>query len=214
METAKLVAQSLLEIKAVTMSPEEPYTWASGLRSPIYCDNRLTISYPEVRKNITLSLVELIKQKFPEVEAIVGTATAGIPQACWIADEMNLPMAYVRASSKEHGKTNQVEGVIKPGSKVVVIEDLISTGGSSILACDVLKENGLEVLGVAAIFTYEMSKAEVNFNNANISYATLSGFSTLVQEAIKLNYISEHSLDSILLWSKDPQAYSDQIEGK
>lgn len=214
MSTAKKIAKLLLEVQAVTLSPEAPYTWASGLRSPIYCDNRLTISYPEVRKQITKDLVELIKKEFPEVEAIVGTATAGIPQACWVADSLELPLAYVRSSNKEHGKTNLIEGVIKENSKVVVIEDLISTGGSSIVACQALEAAGLEVLGVAAIFTYEMNKAVQNFTEANIKYQTLSGFSTLIQEAIALNYVSEADLENLLLWSKDPIAYTEHINAK
>lgn len=212
MNISKEVAKSLLEIKAVTLSPDEPYTWASGLKSPIYCDNRLTISYPEVRKAITEGLVELIKKYYPEVDAIVGTATAGIPQACWISDQLHLPMAYVRSSSKSHGKTNQIEGYLKPNSKVVVIEDLISTGGSSIKACEALVEEGMEVLSVMAIFTYEMSKAEENFSNANIKLHTLSNYTTLTKEALSLNYIDENQLKSLVEWRKDPQAYSSKFE--
>lgn len=212
METSKVIAKHLLDIKAVTLSPQEPYTWASGLRSPIYCDNRLTISYPEVRQTITEGLVNLIKEKYPEVDAIVGTATAGIPQACWIADSMNLPMAYVRASNKDHGKNNQIEGYLKEGSKVVVIEDLISTGGSSILACDALADQNIEVLGVVAIFSYEMNKAINNFKEAKIPFDTLSSFSVLINEAVSLQYISEEDLESIKLWSNDPQAYSDSFK--
>lgn len=206
------VAKSLLEIKAVTLSPDEPYTWASGLRSPIYCDNRLTISYPEVRTLITEGLVELIKAEYPEVEAIVGTATAGIPQACWVADKMNLPMAYVRPSSKSHGKTNQIEGELKANTKVVVIEDLISTGGSSIKACEALEAEGIEVLAIVAIFTYEMQKALDNFKAANINLHTLSNYSTLVTEALSLNYISEAQQASLIEWRQDPQAFSDKFQ--
>lgn len=208
MNTAQTVARLLLDIEAVTLSPNDPYTWASGLKSPIYCDNRLTISYPEARKTITQALVALIKEQYPSVEAIVGTATAGIPQACWVADELNLPMAYVRANSKEHGKNNQIEGRLKEGSKVVVIEDLISTGGSSIQACDALKECGMEVLSVVAIFSYEMKKAIENFENAEIPFDTLSRFSVLIKEAEDLEYIDQKDLESLQLWSKNPQAYS------
>lgn len=208
MERSKEVAKYLLDIKAVTLSPEAPYTWASGIKSPIYCDNRLTISYPEVRKSITKYLVQLIKENFLEVEAIVGTATAGIPQACWIADEMNLPMAYVRSSNKEHGKGNQIEGTLKKGTKVVVIEDLISTGGSSIKACNALNDEGIEVLGVVSIFSYEMDKAKENFSKANIEYKSLVSLTTLLEKAVSLNYINEESLESIDLWSSDPLAYT------
>lgn len=209
MNTEKQIARLLLDIEAVTLSPSKPYTWASGLKSPIYCDNRLTISYPEVRQTITKKLVSLIKEHYPEVTAIVGTATAGIPQACWIADDLNLPMAYVRASSKEHGKNNKIEGRLKEGAKVVVVEDLISTGGSSIQACEALKEGKAEVLGVVAIFSYEMKKATDNFKNANIDFKTLSTFSTLIKEAQDLEYIDQKDLESLQLWSKNPQLYSD-----
>lgn len=208
MNTEKEIAALLLNIKAVTLSPSEPYTWASGLKSPIYCDNRLTISYPEARKKITKELVTLIKSEYPEVEAIVGTATAGIPQACWVADDMDLPMAYVRASSKDHGKNNQIEGHLKEGSKVVVIEDLISTGGSSIQACEALQASGIEVLSVVSIFSYEMKKSTENFSDANIPFKSLSTFSVLVKEAETLQYIDQKELDSLQLWSKNPQAYS------
>lgn len=208
MNTEQTIATLLLDIEAVTLSPNDPYTWASGLKSPIYCDNRLTISYPEVRKTITQELVTLIQNSYPEVDAIVGTATAGIPQACWVADDMNLPMAYVRATSKEHGKNNQIEGRLKAGSKVVVIEDLISTGGSSILACEALEESGMEVLAVVAIFSYEMKKATENFEKAKILFQTLSRFSVLIEQAQKLEYIDQKELESLQLWSKNPQAYS------
>lgn len=208
MNTEQTIATLLLDIEAVTLSPNDPYTWASGLKSPIYCDNRLTISYPEVRKTITQELVTLIQNSYPEVDAIVGTATAGIPQACWVADDMNLPMAYVRATSKEHGKNNQIEGRLKAGSKVVVIEDLISTGGSSILACEALEESGMEVLAVVAIFSYEMKKATENFEKAQIVFQTLSRFSVLIEQAQKLEYIDQKELESLQLWSKNPQAYS------
>lgn len=208
MNTEQTIATLLLDIEAVTLSPNDPYTWASGLKSPIYCDNRLTISYPEVRKTITQELVTLIQKSYPEVDAIVGTATAGIPQACWVADDMNLPMAYVRATSKEHGKNNQIEGRLKAGSKVVVIEDLISTGGSSILACEALEESGMEVLAVVAIFSYEMKKATENFEKAQIPFQTLSRFSVLIEQAQKLEYIDQKELESLQLWSKNPQAYS------
>lgn len=210
MYKSKEIAKLLLDIKAVTLSPEAPYTWASGIKSPIYCDNRLTISYPKVRKTITEELVKLIQDEYPEVEAIVGTATAGIPQACWVSDMMELPMAYVRSTSKAHGKNNQIEGDLKAGAKVVVIEDLISTGGSSIQACEALIEANIEVLSVVSIFSYEMLKASENFKNANINFKSLVTLSTLKEEAVKLNYINSESLDSIALWAKDPEEYTKQ----
>lgn len=210
MYKSKEIAKLLLDIKAVTLSPEAPYTWASGIKSPIYCDNRLTISYPKVRKTITEELVKLIQDEYPEVEAIVGTATAGIPQACWVSDMMELPMAYVRSTNKAHGKNNQIEGDLKVGAKVVVIEDLISTGGSSIQACEALIEANIEVLSVVSIFSYEMLKASENFINANINFKSLVTLSTLKEEAVKLNYINSESLDSIALWAKDPEEYTKQ----
>ena len=156
MNTETRIAKHLLEVKAVTLSVNEPYTWASGLKSPIYCDNRVTLSYPSVRKDIALALVELIRKHYLNVEVIAGTATAGIPQACWVADIMNLPMVYIRSKAKDHGKGNQIEGVIHQNQKMVIIEDLISTGGSVLDACDAAKNEGADVLGVAAIFTYPL----------------------------------------------------------
>lgn len=204
------VASNLLEIKAVTLSPKDPYTWASGIKSPIYCDNRVTMSYPQIRKAIAIGLKNIIEEKYPEVEYIVGTATAGIPQACWIADLMELPMIYVRPEAKQHGRGKQIEGYIPEGTKVVVIEDLISTGGSSIKAIEALKDNKIECLGVVAIFTYELQQATENFANASVTFDTLSNYSTLLEVAQSLNYISEDDLESLNLWKKDPTAYTKQ----
>lgn len=207
---AQEIARNLLEIKAVTLSPKEPYTWASGIKSPIYCDNRVTMSYPQIRKEIAIGLKNIIEEKYPEVEYIVGTATAGIPQACWIADLMELPMIYVRPEAKKHGRGKQIEGYIPEGTKVVVIEDLISTGGSSIKAIEALKDNKIECLGVVAIFTYELQQATENFANANVAFDTLSNYSTLLEVAQSLDYISEDDLESLNLWKKDPTAYTKQ----
>ena len=162
------VAQNLLAIKAVFLSPNEPFTWASGIKSPIYCDNRLTMSFPKVRRLIAKGLAEKIKKQFPEVEVIAGTATAGIPHAAWVAEILDLPMVYIRSKAKDHGKGNQIEGQITPGQKMVVIEDLISTGGSVLEACQAAKREGADVLGVAAIFTYELPKGATNFNTAKL----------------------------------------------
>lgn len=208
MNDSVAIANALLQIKAVTLSPKSPYTWASGIKSPIYCDNRMTISYPAVRKQITNAFVELIRQQYPEAEAIVGTATAGIPQACWVADALNLPTAYVRPKSKDHGKANQIEGHLAPFSKVVVIEDLVSTGGSSIQACTALRDSNIAILGVCAIFTYEMQQAEERFHQANIALHTLSNYSILVQEAIKQQYIQADDLHTLDLWKQDPVKYT------
>ena len=155
MTLAKKIAKDLLEIEAVFLNPENPFTWASGLKSPIYCDNRMTMSYPAVRRAIANGLAEKIKAEFPEVEVIAGTATAGIPHAAWIAEILDLPMVYIRSKAKDHGKGNQIEGRITAGQKMVVVEDLISTGGSVLEACEAATREGADVLGVAAIFTYE-----------------------------------------------------------
>ncbi|NLY45765.1 MAG: orotate phosphoribosyltransferase [Tissierella sp.] len=208
----RIIANHLLDAEAVTLSPLKPYTWVSGLKAPIYCDNRVTISLVNIRKDITNAFVEKIKEHFPEVDAIVGTATAGIPQACWIADKMDLPTAYVRSKSKEHGKTNQIEGKLKKGSKIIVIEDLISTGGSSILACQALIEAGFEVLGVYSAFTYEMSAAKENFEKAGFKNLSLTSFSVLIDEAKKRNYIDDKGLEMLKSWQEDPKKYSDMFQ--
>jgi len=207
MNTDIKIAQHLLNVKAVTLSPNQPYTWASGIKSPIYCDNRVTLSYPEVRKDIAHALVEIIRKEYPDVEVIAGTATAGIPQACWVADIMNLPMVYIRSKAKDHGKGNQIEGVIHPGQKMVVIEDLISTGGSVIDACLAAKNEGANVLGVAAIFTYELAKGIVNFNQNNIKLVSLCNYTTLVNVAKETGYISEDDIDTLKKWRKNPSEW-------
>jgi orotate phosphoribosyltransferase len=207
MNTEIKIAQHLLNVKAVTLSPNQPYTWSSGIKSPIYCDNRVTLSYPEVRKDIAHALVEIIRKEYPDVEVIAGTATAGIPQACWVADSMNLPMVYIRSKAKDHGKGNQIEGVIHPGQKMVVIEDLISTGGSVIDACLAAKNEGANVLGVAAIFTYELAKGIDNFNQNNIKLVCLSNYTTLVNVAKETGYISEDDIDTLKKWRKNPSEW-------
>lgn len=201
------VASALLEIKAVTLSPSAPYTWASGLKSPIYCDNRITMSYPIIRRLISNGFVELIKKKYPEVDYIVGTATAGIPQACFIAELMELPMAYVRPEAKAHGRSQQIEGYIPTGSKVVVIEDLISTGGSSIKAVSALEKEGIEVLCVMAIFTYELEKANTNFRNENIKLETLSNYSSLIKVASESNQTTSDELELLQSWRRNPESF-------
>lgn len=207
MNTETRIAKHLLEVKAVTLSPNEPYTWASGIKSPIYCDNRITLSYPIVRKDITLALVELIRKQYPSVEVIAGTATAGIPQACWVADVMNLPMVYIRSKAKDHGKGNQIEGVIHQGQKMVIIEDLISTGGSVLDACDAAKNEGAVVLGVAAIFTYQLLKGLSNFADKQIELHTLSNYSSLLQVAQEIGYIKPNELESLNQWRKNPNEW-------
>lgn len=199
------VAQNLLAIKAVFLSPNEPFTWASGIKSPIYCDNRLTMSFPKVRRLIAKGLAEKIKKQFPEVEVIAGTATAGIPHAAWVAEILDLPMVYIRSKAKDHGKGNQIEGQITPGQKMVVIEDLISTGGSVLEACQAAKREGADVLGVAAIFTYELPKGATNFNTAQLPLVTLTNYSTLIQTALEEGYISEDDLALLTAWKHDPE---------
>lgn len=201
------IANALLDVKAVTLSPTEPYTWASGLKSPIYCDNRLTIAYPEVRKMIAKAFAKTIMEKHPEATYIVGMATAGIPQACWVADEMNLPMAYVRPEPKAHGRSQQIEGFIPEGAKVILIEDLISTGGSSIKAVKALENENIEVLAVYAVFTYELEKAVKNFTDNNIELVCLSDYSTLIECAKKREIINDLEVDLLQSWRLDPESY-------
>ena len=199
------IAKDLLSINAITLSPNKPYTWASGLKSPIYCDNRLTISYPIIRKTITSGFVQYINEHFKDVDAIIGTATAGIPQACWTADALDLPTAYVRSTSKDHGKTNLIEGDIKVGSSVVIIEDLISTGNSSIKACQALEVAGVKVLAVLSIFDYQMSKSILNFKEANIKYHSLSDLTTLINVAKET--MSDSDIELLKQWKSNPLEY-------
>ncbi|TDL98753.1 orotate phosphoribosyltransferase [Macrococcus brunensis] len=192
------IAKRLLEIEAVSLSPDEPFTWASGIKSPIYCDNRLTMSYPEVRDEVAAGLVTLIKEHFSDVEVIAGTATAGIPHAAFVSQKMALPMSYVRSSSKKHGKGNQIEGLVKPGQKVVVVEDLISTGGSAIDAADALKEHGAEVLGIVAIFSYQLKKGQERLQAAGYPYFTLSDFDSLIKVAADMKKIKEQDIATLV----------------
>lgn len=202
------IATSLLDIEAVTLRPHSPFTWTSGILSPIYCDNRLTMSYPEIRGAIADGFTALISEKFPEVEVVAGTATAGIPHAAWVSERLNLPMIYVRDKAKGHGKENQIEGLLKPGQKVVVIEDLISTGGSSIKAAEAVQASGGEVLGVAAIFSYQLERAVQAFAQANLPLHTLTNYSILLQAAVEKGYIQEQDLEQLQAWRKDPSSYS------
>lgn len=208
-EIDKNIAQKLLQINAIKLSLQNPFTWASGIKSPIYCDNRVTLSYPLIRKEIKEGFAELSK-KFLDFDHISGVATAGIAHGALLADYLNLPFSYVRSSAKKHGRQNKIEGEIAEGSKILVIEDLISTGGSSILAVDDLRENGYEVIGVMAIFTYEFQKAKDNFEKANCKFATLSNYSTLLSEASEAKYISEKEVAILSDWSKDPNGWYDR----
>lgn len=205
----KKIAEQLLKIKAVTLSPNAPFTWASGLKSPIYCDNRLTMSFPKVRKEIARGLAQMIKEKYPEVEVIAGTATAGIPHAAWVAEELNLPMVYIRGKAKDHGKKNQIEGQISNKQKMVVIEDLISTGGSVIEACLAAENEGADILGVAAIFTYELPKGQANFVNAKLPVDTLTNYSELIEVAVSNNYITTSDMELLKKWKENPEDWQD-----
>ncbi len=205
MNTSQRIAGHLLNVEAVSLRPDSPFTWASGILSPIYCDNRITLSYPEVRRDIAAELAKTIRESYPEVEVIAGTATAGIPQACWVAEIMNLPMVYIRTKAKDHGKENQIEGRITAGQKMVVIDDLISTGGSVLDACEAARREGADVLGVAAIFTYQLPKGIANFEEHRLKLVTLSDYTTLIQVAQEQGYIQKEHLDVLLEWKKDPQ---------
>ena len=201
---AKEVASNLLKIKAVFLKPNDPFTWASGIKSPIYCDNRLTLSYPETRKVVEDGLAEVIKEHFPTCEVVMGTSTAGIPHAAYVSEILNLPMGYVRGGAKDHGRGNQIEGVVPVGKDVVVIEDLISTAGSSIEVVEVLREAGCNVLGIASIFTYNLKKGIDRLAQANVINHSLSNFETLVEVAAELNYISESDINKVLKFQQNP----------
>lgn len=201
------VAHHLLRIQAIRLRPDQPFTWASGWKSPIYCDNRISLSDPEARTYIKNSLSAIIKGYFKDVDVIAGVATAGIAQGALVADFLDLPFCYVRPEPKKHGMGNQIEGFVKPGQKAVLIEDLISTGGSSLKAADALQKEGVEVLGMAAIFTYGFGIADENFQNAGIPLVTLSSYDVLVEEAIKLSYISDTQLVTLQDWRVNPSTW-------
>lgn len=198
----KTVAQQLLAIKAVTLRPDHYFTWTSGIQSPIYCDNRLTMSYPIVRRLIADQMVQTIQERYPDVQVIAGTATAGIPHAAWVSERLDMPMIYVRDAKKKHGKTNQIEGHLLAGQKVVIIEDLISTGLSSLNVAHVLRDAGADVLGVVAIFTYELERAHTAFKVAGISHQTLTNYSELISVAVEEGIVNESDVQTLLEWRK------------
>ena len=200
----KQIAKDLLDIQAVFLRPSNPFTWASGIKSPIYCDNRLTLSYPKVRKDIENGLAKLIQNHYPECECLMGTATAGIAHAALAAEILELPMGYVRGGAKSHGRNNRIEGLVKPGMKVVVVEDLISTGGSSLECVDALQEAGCEVIGMVAIFTYGLPKATENFAAKDCSFYTLTNYENKIDVAVENNYIKESELEKLKAWKKNP----------
>jgi len=202
------IAESLLKIKAVKLSPENPFTWASGWKSPIYCDNRQTLSFPEVRLLIRNEFVRNIREKFAHTEVIAGVATGGIAHGALVAEALGLPFIYVRSSSKGHGLQNKVEGYLEKDQKVMVIEDLVSTGKSSLDAVEALRSTGAEVIGMAAIFTYGFELAKENFAKANCELITLSNYAALIEEAMELNYVDEENLQSLKEWRSNPQNWS------
>lgn len=195
--SAYKAAKALLKIKAVYLRPEEPFTWASGIKSPIYCDNRLVLGYPEARSVIEQGLAETVKKFYPQADALMGTATAGIAHAALTAEIMGLPMGYVRAKAKDHGRNNRIEGRLEKGDKVVVIEDLISTGGSCIEVVNALKEEGAEVLGVVSIFSYNIGRATKNFNEAGSEYHALCDLETLLVAAVEEGYITAAQAEDV-----------------
>ena len=200
----KKIAKDLLDIKAVFLRPNEPFTWASGIHSPIYCDNRLTLSYPEVREDVENALAEIIKREYPECEAIMGTSTAGIAHAAIVATKLNLPMGYVRGSAKDHGRNNQIEGKLDSGTKVVVVEDLISTAGSCIDVVNVLRDNGAEVLGIASIFTYGLKKGLDRLAEANVKNVSASNYDALIEIAVESGYIKSEDVEKLKAFRANP----------
>ncbi len=206
----RTIASLLLQCNAIQLSPEKPYQWASGWLSPIYCDNRKTLAYPDIRNTIKYSFVELIKENFFSTEAIAGVATGAIAQGALVADMLGLPFMYVRSSTKGHGLENLIEGEPKPGQKVLVIEDLISTGGSSLKAVNALRQAGCEVLGMAAVFTYGFPKAVESFRQANCVLHTLSNYETMLQLALETGYISEKYLEALNAWRQSPETWHRQ----
>jgi orotate phosphoribosyltransferase len=196
----KEIAEILLNVGAVELSPEEPFTWASGIESPIYCDNRLTMSDPVGRKKIAEGLAGLIRENYPETTVIAGTATAGIPHAAWVADILGLPMVYIRSKAKGHGRSRQIEGKVDFADKAIIIEDLISTGGSSLNAAEALRSEGIKVTGIVSIFTYELQSADETFASAGLTYKSLTDFGALTEVAQKKGAISEESISELLDW--------------
>jgi orotate phosphoribosyltransferase len=210
-DPAVKVAEFLLQIKAIKLQPENPFTWASGWKSPIYCDNRKTLSYPQIRTYIRQQFVETINTHFAKPDVIAGVATGGIAQGALVAQELGLPFVYVRSEAKKHGLTNMIEGDVESGQTVVVIEDLISTGGSSLKAVNALREKGCNVKGMVAIFTYGFDEAVKNFEEAKCTLKTLSNYSTLIDTAVNKNYINEGSVANLNEWRNNPAEWGKAI---
>ena len=204
------IAEALLQIKAIKLQPNAPFTWASGWKSPIYCDNRLVLSYPAERKLVYKSFAETIRREYPDAEVLAGVATGAIAHGVLVAEEMELPFVYVREKSKAHGRQNQVEGEVRPGQKVVIIEDLISTGKSSLAAFEALKEAGCEILGMTAIFSYQFEEAKNNFQNAACTLVTLSDYTELISQAARSGYITEDQITMLSDWRKSPSTWNNE----
>jgi orotate phosphoribosyltransferase len=211
-DLARAIARDLLDIGAVRFSPDEPFTWTSGLRSPIYCDNRLTIGHPGVRRRIAEGFAAFIEANSLRPEIIAGTATAGIPHAAWLAEMTGLPLVYVRSSAKGHGAGRQIEGPFEPGSRVVLVEDLVSTGGSSVAAVKALRSAGLEVSHVIAIFSYELPAATAAFQDAGIPATSLTTINALLEVAGETGTLDAESIESIRRWQRDPTVWSEDVE--
>ncbi|HNT41791.1 MAG TPA: orotate phosphoribosyltransferase [Tenuifilaceae bacterium] len=204
---AESIAANLLKIKAIRLSPTAPFTWASGLKSPIYCDNRITLSYPDVRNRICNAFVELVRRLYPDVELVAGVATGAIAHGMLVADRLNLPFVYVRSSPKSHGLANRIEGEYRREQKVVVIEDLISTGQSSIAAVEALKEAGCNVLGLLAIFSYQLEQADENFTSAGVELTTLTNYSELIGVAVSTGVVNASQLQLLMSWHENPESW-------
>ncbi|TLV02652.1 orotate phosphoribosyltransferase [Dyadobacter luticola] len=206
-DITKRIAELLLEAQAIKLSPDKPFQWSSGWLSPIYCDNRVALSYPDTRTFIKKTLAELIKREYPDVQAVVGVATGGIAQGALVADLLELPFAYVRPEPKKHGMGNQIEGRLEKGQPVIIIEDLISTGGSSLKVVDVLREAGIEVAGMVAIFTYGFEIAANNFKEKNVKLSTISNYNALIETALEHNYVTESQVESLSAWRVAPDSW-------
>ena len=203
----KIFAAKLLNVKAIKLQPANPFTWASGWKSPFYCDNRKTLSYPDLRSFVKIQTARLILERFPEAEAVAGVATGAIPQGAMVADTLNMPFVYVRSKPKDHGLENLIEGELKPGTKVVVVEDLISTGGSSLKAVEAIRNYGCEVVGMVASYTYGFDVAEKAFKDANVELVTLTNYEAVVAQALATGYIKEEDVELLNQWRKAPSEW-------
>lgn len=209
MEKVKqLIAKKLIEVEAIKLQPDQPFTWASGWKSPIYCDNRKTLSYPQLRSLIKLELARVISEEFPEAEAISGVATGAIAQGALVAEALSLPFSYIRSAPKDHGMENLIEGDLKPGTKVVIVEDLISTGGSSLKAVEAARKHGAEVLGMVAIYTHGFPDAVHNFDKAGVRLITLSDYNAVLAEALRTGYITKEDEAMLAEWRKSPSTWT------